>query len=133
MAKTSESLPNEAIEGPLLAELAAIERRIADLEAERSALQRLITKVRQQKIAAQDVTRKNSFDRIMVESKILELLGQTEKYLSTRELYREAKRVNYSLRDGTFRSYVHRLKERGLIESSKNTKGYWKLARKPVT
>lgn len=120
------------IEGPLLAQLADIERRIADLEGERAALQRLITKVRQQKLIMQDVTRKNSFDRILVENKILEILGQTEKYVSARSLYKEARLVNFNLKDTTFRSYMHRLKERGLVEASANIRGYWKLIRKPV-
>jgi hypothetical protein len=122
-----------AAESSLLTELADVERRIADLERERAALQRLITKVRQQNLTAQDVTRRNSFDRILAESKILELLGKTEKYVRVAELYREARLVNYNLKDTTFRSYMHRLREKGLIEPSSTTRGFWRLVRKPAS
>ena len=121
-----------ALEGRLLAELEEIERRIADLEGERSALRRMIMRIRQQNLSAREVTRKNSLDRVLVEKKILETLGNSEGYVRARQLLLAARSVDYSLKDVTFRSYIYRLKEKGLIESG-TIRGYWRLVKKPTS
>jgi DNA-binding transcriptional ArsR family regulator len=128
MVRNMSALPKSpATEGALLAQLAQIERQIADLEGEKIALQRLIARFRRENIALQDVTRKNSFTRILVEKRILERLEKSEGHTTTQDLFREARAADYDLKGNTFRSYLHRLKERGLIDSA--AKGYWRLAK----
>jgi DNA-binding transcriptional ArsR family regulator len=128
----SESPERATLEQQLVAELADIERKIGELEQERSAVQRMLLRARQENLLNRDVTRKNSFNRILVENKILETLEKSNKFVRTSELYSEAQRVVYSLKDQTFRSYLHRLKERGLIEASLN-RGFWKRTKRPIT
>ena len=117
------------LEAPLLAELARIERGIADLEAQRATLQGMITRYRQENIPLKDVSRKNSFKRIITEKKILETIAATPTHARADAIFRAACTVHFGLKESTFRSYLHRLKERGLIESSRE-RGYWKFARK---
>lgn len=109
----------------ILSQLEEIEHKMAELRDEKAALQRLLTKARQRDFAIKDVTRKNSLGRIVVENKILEILRDARGAISARELYDAAVSVSFDLKDNTFRSYLHRLKARGLIAPSASQRGYW--------
>ena len=111
------------LERQLLSRLDEIERQIVDLTAERTALQRLITKARRENLTARDVIRKNSFDRVLVENRILELLGEAGSAYRTDHLFHVAKSVRFDLKGATFRSHLNRLKRRGLISHAGH--GYW--------
>jgi hypothetical protein len=130
----SDQEPRSA-EALLLTQLAGIERQIADLERQRFTLQRLVIRVRQQGLSTQDVTRKNSFDRIMAENAIVTVLssapgGSRPGYVSMDEIHREVRLAVPTIKPTTFRSYLHRMKERGLIEQS-DPRGHWRLAQRP--
>ncbi|NYZ17560.1 hypothetical protein HL658_33880 [Azospirillum sp. RWY-5-1] len=118
--------PLASIESELLRRLSEIESQIADLEAERNALQRLIAKVRLEESGNKDVKRRNSLSRIIVEGKILELLKSSSGPVSGNVLYKSTLSVVPSLKDVTFRSYLHRMKEKGLIEPAKGI-GFWRM------
>lgn len=122
MISNPEKTPLEA---KLIQELTAIETRIAELEGEKRTLQRLLSKVRQEALVNRDVTRKNSFDRIVIENVILRRLSEVTRPLHTEALLSEARTVTHNLKANTFRSYLHRLKLRGLIQSS--GRGTWEL------
>ena len=120
------------LEEPLLSQLAKIERQIAELEGEKLALQRLITTVRQRNLPVRDVTRKSSFGRILVENKILTVLRERGSAgASIDVLFKEAWSVSFDLKNSTFRSYLHRMKGRGLIE--RRGYGRWALPKSRET
>ena len=102
-----------------MGELAALERRIHELESERATLQRLIMKVRKENLATREVTRKNSIGRVLVENAILERINEVPgRSVRTNDLWRAASATDLRLKQSTFRSHIHRLKGRGLIESA---------------
>src|SRR5215211_4793710 len=103
------------LQDQLLLRLVDVERQINDLTAQRDALRQILQDVRREELARRDVTRKNSFARISVENRILELLKAAPRSLSAEKLYRESRSIHPKLRNSTFRSYLHRLKNKGLI------------------
>lgn len=116
---TAKPMPDDLLEMRLLGELAAVERRIHELEQERVSLQRLITRVRRENLAARDVTRKNSIGRVLVENAIMQRLNEVPgRSARTSDLWRAARSTDLRLKESTFRSHIHRLKGRGLIESA---------------
>ena len=117
-----------AAEARLTREIAEIDRTISELLERRRALASTILKLKREDLAAKEVTRKNSINRILVEKSILSQL-QSGRFVSVGALYSSAKASFYFLNKSTFRSYVRRMKERGLIQS--NRIGSWRLAPHP--
>ena len=110
----------------LQGELEALEERIRDLEKEKSALLRQIAKARADRQGLQYVSRRNSQNRVLAENSVLMLLKEKGRPLSTLELYKNARFTNYDLKEGTFRTYLHRMKAKGLIATAGHV-GMWKL------
>lgn len=119
------SEPVNFYERRLMREIEAIDARIAELTQEKHALQRQLQKARWENHALRDVNRKNSANRVMVEERVLSLLHGSEKPLHNSKLLAAGKLANFDLNPSTFRTYLRRLKEKGLIESTR--RGYWKL------
>ena len=89
------------LEEQLHAQLGEIGRQISKLMAEREALQRVLLRVGGSP-------------------------GSTAKALSTRDLFRIAKAANPQIKDATFRSHLHRLKKRELLEPHGDRRGHWR-------
>lgn len=115
-----------AIEKRLLGEVEKIEARIKELGIEKSALQRQIAKARADRTGLQSVTRKNSINRVLAENSVIEMLRARQRPCSTRQLYLNALSTNFDLKDTTFRNYLHRMKNKGLIETAGHV-GRWRL------
>ena len=113
------------LESRLLAEMAELDRKMGELLTERDSIRRILSRVRAESMVNVDVTRKNSYGRIVIEHRLIEVLKNAAKPLTTRRLSAEAKSVVYGLKDNTFRSYIYRMKARGLIVSPKT--GVWTL------
>jgi hypothetical protein len=111
------------LEAHLLAQITRVEQEITKLQAERDTLRDILLKVRRENSTLRDVTRKNSFDRILIESRVMNLLKAASKPVPTSRLWWAAQEINPRLRNTTFRSYLHRLKSKGLITSE--THGFW--------
>ena len=107
-------------------ELKDIEARIKALNEEKHALQRQLAKARAERTGLQYATRKNSLNRVLAENSVIEMLRERKKPLSTRQLYRNAQLTNFELKETTFRTYLHRMKNRGLIKTARRA-GEWKL------
>jgi hypothetical protein len=119
------------LERRLLAEMGDLERKIRELVVERDSIRRLLQRVRSETLINVDVTRKNSFNRILVEHTIIEAIKLSlPKPLSTNKLAGEAKAAVYGLKDSTLRSYLFRMKERGLIVNK--GVGFWTLPPQPA-
>ncbi|HRC44551.1 MAG TPA: hypothetical protein PLT27_10885 [Nitrospira sp.] len=107
-------------------EIEEIQQRIAELTAERHALERQLTKAHWEASALHDVSRKNSGTRIMVEQRIIEALENAKSPLGNSELFTAAKKANIDLKPTTFRTYLGRMNERGIITHA-GERGQWML------
>ena len=116
------------LEQKILEEIADRERRIRELQAEIESYRRMLFKARQQNALVKrvDVTRKNSVTRILVENSVLDTLIQSGRVRGTASLYRDARLVVSTLKEGTFRTTLHRMKNRGLISSVSD--GKWQAS-----
>lgn len=117
--------PQNYYETRLMRSIEELDGRIKELVEEKAALQRQLVKARWENSALKDVNRTNSATRVMVESRILDALKAANKPLSSKALYREGLKANFELKENTFRTHLHRMKEKGLLESA--GWGMWKL------
>jgi len=111
----------------LMQEIEEINLRINDLNNEKAALQRQLQKAYGEANALQDVSRKNSGTRVMVEHKILGALQNSQVPLNNKKLFIEAMRANIHIKPATFRTYLARLQEKGKIQNA-GKRGLWKLS-----
>jgi hypothetical protein len=109
----------------LIREIEEIDLRIKELTDEKAALKRQLMKARWENDSLKDVSRKNSGNRVMIEQRVLDALKATTKSCSTPDLYKEALKANFELKENTFRTYLHRMKEKGLIVNA--GRGMWRL------
>lgn len=107
-------------------EIGEIEKKISELNQEKTALQRQLMKARRESAGFKDVHRKNSVNRAMIEMRVLEALRNAKKPLRTKDLFRAAQFVNFELNESTFRTYLHRMKNKDLIRNAKAA-GVWAL------
>jgi hypothetical protein len=124
--KQDDSHLTAYFERRLILEIEELNERIRDLENQRYALQIQLQKAKATKLDSKEVTRKNSMNRTLIESKTIEVLRTSTKPLPTDRLFRECRLVDYKLRENTFRTHLHRMKLKGLIESV--GRGVWSLA-----
>lgn len=102
-----------------------IEREIIRLRDSKEVLQRLLMEARRRDGFRPPVKRRNSADRVMIETAIRRALyGKAS--VKSRDIYEEVKKVSSDIKHSTFRSYLHRMKEKGLI--LQHGRGAWKLA-----
>lgn len=104
------------LENHITRQIKKVDNEIKVLVNERSALERLLLKARQDEAQEREAIRSNSVNRVLVENRILEALRQSPKPLTNRDLYLEARSVVYDLKDTTFRSHIKRMKDGGKIE-----------------
>ena len=112
-----------------LAEIAEIDRRIASLIELRDGLKRVFANV--SGITSPEAAHLHpSRSRSAVnEYVIVEMLEKANgQPLKTRELFEGARAVSAHLKYVTFRSYLHRLKRRGVITSENIDHGSWRLS-----
>lgn len=107
-------------------EIEQIDSRIRDLVKEKEALQRQLMKARRESTIYSDVNRKNSVTRVMIERRILDALKAAKKPLTSSALYKESLYVNFQMKEASFRTILHRMKQKGLILPG-GIRGTWKL------
>lgn len=128
MSIEAESPAQSRLISKLNAEIRAIDLRITELMAERDALRRILDRTKSELFTAAQTTRKNSFSKLVVEQEILQALRRLAVPVSSADLLAQARTVRYDLRPATFRSHLHRLKAKGLIEGAPGgRRGYWRL------
>lgn len=121
----------ESLERRLLAEMRRINREIASLEEERQSIRRILLRSRRENVLNKEVARSTSIKRIIIERTIINYLQKLDgKSISTKYLRGEVDQVEPSIKDSTFRSHLHRLKVKGIIESPAH--GRWRIV-KPST
>jgi hypothetical protein len=112
-----------------LAEIAEIDRRIASLVELRDGLKRVFVNASKSDFAQTPHTQMSDSRRAMIEHVIVGMLAKADGYcLKTKELFEGARTISAHLKYVTFRSYLHRLKQRGVISSENAEYGSWRLA-----
>jgi hypothetical protein len=115
------------LEERLISEIARKEREIALLQQERDALNRLLLQAKKSEVAGREAVRSSSVKRVMAEDAIIRRLranAPSDISIEHLELVVRAIGINSP---ATLRSHLHRLKERGIIESV--TRGRWRLVK----
>lgn len=119
-----EEKATQLYEARLQRDIQKIELEIKMLYDSKLALQRLLLEVRNRDRSLPVVKRRNSTDRVMIETAIRRTL-YGKNFVKSRNIYDEVKKVSHNLKHSTFRSHLHRMKEKGLI--SQHGRGAWKL------
>jgi hypothetical protein len=115
------------LEKRLMLELSIINTKLRELELEKLSLERLLVRVRREDVANYEVGRKNSAKRLLVEKAVLNRLAAANgKSVTSNDLWLAANNIELRLNPSTFRSYLHRMKEKGMIETG-YLYGRWKL------
>lgn len=126
----ADSSPPPNLERHLVSRLAEIAKRITELSQEQKVLQRMLERVRREMIPNVDVARKNSHQRILVETSIIQSLSRGHEMRSVKSLFMDAQLMVPDLNASTFRSYLRRLSQRGLIRQI-GARGGWTLEAPP--
>jgi hypothetical protein len=112
-----------------LAEIAEIDRRIASLVELRDGLKRVFANVSGFIPAGAAHPHPSRSRSAVTEHVIIEMLEMAEgRPLKTRELFEGVRAVSAHLKYVTFRSYLHRLKQRGVITAENADHGSWRLS-----
>ena len=112
-------------EARLHQDLRELEQEIVRLQQAKAVIQRLLSEARTRDGFKTPTKRRNSVDRVMIETAIRRALyGRSS--VKTRDIYKEVQEVSSDLKHSTFRSHLHRMKEKGLI--MQHGRGAWKLA-----
>lgn len=112
-------------EARLEKDIQKLDIKIKELTESRQVLKRLLVEARGRGGFEPVVKRRNSTDRVIIESAIRRsLYGKTS--VKSRDIYDQVKKVSYDLKHSTFRSYLHRMKEKGII--SQHGRGAWTLS-----
>jgi predicted transcriptional regulator len=111
----------------LASEKRMIEERIRELQAEVRTINNLIYR-RKSEIHAgdtgQDRNLKNA-DRLFFEAVVLDALSNSKRGLRTGEIHSAVTKQGYGLNYNTLRSYVTRMRDKGLIRKKSPTSYYW--------
>jgi predicted transcriptional regulator len=111
-----------------LAEIAEIDRRIASLVELRDGLKRIFVGAQRVEFSDSSHPAATGSNRAVVEHIVVDMLSTTEGgTLKTRELFDGARTISTRLKYVTFRSYLHRLKKRGVIVAEDGAYGSWRL------
>jgi hypothetical protein len=113
------------VEEVCLADLERIEREISALQKEKEYITRVLARARQQNADLKDVTRKNSINRVLIESAIIRIIGESRPPVSAKRLNKMLSEIRHNMPDVTLRSYLFRMKQKGLIASA--GRGAWTL------
>lgn len=120
-------------EARILKEVERCNEIIKEAAAEKRALERLLMRLRQEEIVSHEVGRKNSGRRMLVERAVINRLVDAKgRAVPVNALWSAANSVVPDLKDVTFRTHLHRMKEKGLIVPSK-LHGRWRLPDDQIT
>lgn len=104
-----------------------LEERIKELQAEVRTINNLIYRRKSKLFAGdtgEDRNLKNA-DRLLFETIILDALKNSKRGLRTGEIHSSITKQGYGLNYNTLRSYVTRMRDKGLIQKKTPTSYYW--------
>lgn len=114
----------------LEADKKALEAQIADLQSDIRTINNLIYKRKSEAFADQQGERINlkNAERLFFETLILDAIRSRDKGLRTREIYTVIARAGYGINYNTLRSYVAKMRDKGLIKKATSESYYWVTA-----
>jgi hypothetical protein len=122
--------PRISFEARLILEISKIDQHISDLLMEKAALTRQLLKARARDPRLRDVTRLNSGQRVLVEDAILGFLQKTRAPCSPSDILAHVRQeAVHDLNENTLRTYLHRMKDRGLVTNP--SRGAWRSSSPP--
>jgi len=111
----------------LEADKRALEERIKELQAEVRAINNLIYRRKSELFADGTGEGRNlkNADRLLFETIILDALNNSKRGLRTGEIHSAVTKQGYGLNYNTLRSYVTRMRDKGLIKKDNPSSYYW--------
>lgn len=100
---------------------------INKLLEERNALERLLIKADLYPGFAQTTKRKNSFQRGLAEERIISALKSSSKPMKAKDIFSKLDKVHLDFKESTFRSYLTRMKGKGLLIHNGEKPALWSL------
>lgn len=101
----------------------ALYRQLIDVQTEIKVINKLILR-KKAEVAAKnggEVINRKNIGRISNEAIILDCLRASKNGLRTTEISQEIKSLGYELPDNTIRSYIARMRDKGLIHKKNNS------------
>lgn len=111
----------------LEAEKKAVEARVAELQAEIRTINNLIYRRKSEAFAKgqeESINEKN-VDRLFFETLIMDTLRNTKRGLRTGEIHIAVTKAGYVLNYNTLRSYIAKMRNKGLIKKATPSSYYW--------
>jgi predicted transcriptional regulator len=112
----------------------AMEVRVAELQAEIRTINNLIYRRKSELFAEsreEKVNQKN-VDRLFFETLIMDAISNTKRGLRTGEIHTAITKSGYGLNYNTLRSYIAKMRDKGLIKKATPSSYYWVVVEKPT-
>ncbi len=122
--------PPSSYVGRLEAERKQLEERIAELQAEVRVVTNLIYRHKAQTFADETSEKVNlkNVDRLFFETLIMDIIRAAKGGLRTGEIYERLGKVGYRMNYNTLRSYITKMRDKGLIKKRGSNSYYWIVA-----
>lgn len=111
----------------LEAEKKVMEARVAELQAEVRTVNNLIYRRKSEMFAEsrEETVNEKNVDRLFFETLILDAISNAKRGLRTGEIHSAVTKSGYGLNYNTLRSYVTKMRDKGLIKKSTPSSYYW--------
>lgn len=118
----------------LEAEKKVMEARVTELQAEIRTINNLIYRRKSEMFAESrdETVNEKNVDRLFFETLILDAIRNAKKGLRTGEIHSAVIKSGYGLNYNTLRSYVTKMRDKGLIKKATSSSYYWVVAEKKV-
>jgi len=111
-----------------------MEARVAELQAEIRTVNNLILRRKSEKFAKSrdETVNEKNVDRLFFETLILDAIHNAKKGLRTGEIHTAITKSGYGLNYNTLRSYVAKMRDKGLIKKATPSSYYWVATGNPA-
>jgi len=105
----------------------AMEARVAELQAEIRTVNNLIYRRKSEMFAAsrEETINEKNVDRLFFETLIMDAIRNAKRGLRTGEIHSAISKSGYGLNYNTLRSYVTKMRDKGLIKKATSSSYYW--------
>ena len=114
----------------LEAEKKAMEARVAEIQAEIRTINNLIYRRKSETFAEsrEEKVNEKNVDRLFFETLIMDAIRGTKRGLRTGGIHTAVTKSGYGLNYNTLRSYVAKMRDKGLIQKATSRSYYWVVA-----
>ena len=104
-----------------------MEARVVELQAEIRTVNNLILRRKSEKFAKSrdETVNEKNVDRLFFETLILDAIRNAKRGLRTGEIHTAITKSGYGLNYNTLRSYVAKMRDKGLIKKATPSSYYW--------